>query len=74
MKTGVEMVEALRYELIILGFPIDGSYNLFWYNKYIYNNNITPYCVINNNRSSFLFYRNMYTVSTNTIGFDDQGA
>ena len=36
MKSGVEMVEALQYNLRIFGVPVDGSANMFCDNKAVY--------------------------------------
>ena len=36
------MVEALRYKLQMFGVPIDGSANVFFSNKAVYKNTITP--------------------------------
>ena len=57
MKTGVDMVEALRYKLRIFGVPIYGSANVFCYNKVIYNNTITPESVLKKNHRSISYQR-----------------
>ena len=46
MKVGVEMVESLRYKLLMFGVPIDGSANVLCDNKAVYKNTITPESVL----------------------------
>ena len=41
-KAGVDVVEALRYKIIMFGVPIDGYAKFFCDNEAIYNNTITP--------------------------------
>ena len=59
MKADVDMVEALCYQLQNFGAPIDGSYNIFFDNKAIYNNTITQESFLRNNNHSiaYHFYR-----------------
>ena len=40
VKVGVEMVEALRYELKMFGVPLNGTANVFCENKAVYKNTV----------------------------------
>ena len=49
MKSGVDMVEALRYKLQMFGIPIDGYANVFCDNAAINKNTITSESVLKRN-------------------------
>ena len=66
------MVEALRYKLRIFGVPIYGSSNIFWDNKAVYNNNITPESVLRKKQHSIAYHRCSDSVSYKTIRFSNQ--
>ena len=60
VNTCVDMVEALCYKLIVFEVLINGSANLFWYNKAVYKNIITPDYFPNNNHHYIAYHSFIY--------------
>ena len=67
LKNAVEIVEALRYKLRIIGVPIEVPTNVFCENESVYNNVLTPESVLKKNHHSIAYYRCREAVSALTI-------
>ena len=69
MKAVLDIVDALRFKLRIIGVTIDGSSNLLWNNKSIYRNNTTPDYLLNKKSHYIAYHSFSDSVAYNTIMF-----
>ena len=69
----MEMVESLRYKLLMFGVPIDGSANVFCDNKAVYNNTITPESFLKKKHNYIACHRCREAVAAKTIRVSNQG-
>ena len=60
VNTFVDIVEALCYKLILFVVLINGSDKLFWYNKSVYKNTITPDYFFNNKHHYIAYHSCIY--------------
>ena len=56
LKNGGELVEALRYKLIIFGAPIEGANNIYCDNESIYNNCSIPDSALRKKHNSIAYH------------------
>ena len=66
LKNAVELVEALRYKLLMFGVPIEGPTNLLCDNELIYKNVSTPESVLKKNHHSITYHRCHEAVAAST--------
>ena len=73
MKTGVEMVESLRYKLRMFGVPIDGPASVFCDNEAVYKNTVMPESVLKKKHHSIAYHRCREAVANKTIRVAKEG-
>ena len=73
MKTGVEMIEALRYKLRMFGIPIDGPANVYCDNEAVYKNTVTPESTLKKKHHLIAYHRCREAVAAGTIRVAKQG-
>ena len=73
MKTAVDMVEALRYKLRMLGVPIDGPTSIFCDNEAVYQNTIIPESTLSKKHHSIAYHRCREAVAAQTIQVAKEG-
>jgi hypothetical protein len=73
MKIAVEMNEALRYKLRMLGVPIDGPTNVFCDNEAVYKNTAIPESTLKKKHHSIAYHRCREAVAAGTIRIAKQG-
>jgi hypothetical protein len=57
MRICVEMLEALRYKLRMMGIPIDGAANVFCDNKSVVTNSTIPTSTLKKKHNSIAYHR-----------------
>ena len=57
MKQSVELIEALRYKLRMMGFPMEGPTSLFCDNSVVVTNTTTPESTLKRNHTSISYHR-----------------
>ncbi|KAL7575866.1 hypothetical protein ACA910_003182 [Epithemia clementina (nom. ined.)] len=57
MKTAIEMVEAFRYKLRMMGIPIDGKTNVFCNNKLVFKNAMQPESTLKKKHNAIAYHR-----------------
>ena len=66
MKNAVELIEALKYKLCMLGVPIDGPTNIFCDNKAVTKNCSDPTSMLKKKHHSIAYHRNREAVAAGT--------
>ena len=66
LKNGVELVEALRYKLIMFGAPIEGVTNIYCYNEAVYKNCSIPESTLKKKHHIISYRRNREAVAAVT--------
>ena len=67
LKNGVQLVEALRYKLIMFGTPIEGATNIYCDNEAVYKNCYIPESTLRKKHHSIAYYRNTDAVAAGTF-------
>ena len=73
MRTGLEMIEGLRYKLRMLGVPIDGPANVYCDNEAVYKNTSIPESVLKKKHHSIAYHRCREAVAGGTMRIAKQG-
>jgi hypothetical protein len=69
MRVAVEQVEGLRYKLRMMGIPIDGSANLFCYNRSVFKNCSYPESALKKKHNAIAYHRTREVQASKTIRF-----
>jgi hypothetical protein len=67
MKTAVEHFEALRYELRMMGVPIDGPTSIYCDNQLVFKNASRPESVCNKKHNSIAYHRTREAQAAETV-------
>jgi hypothetical protein len=67
MRIAVEMTEALRYKLRMMGIPIEGSANVFCDNKSVVTNSTIPTSTLKKKHNSIAYHLVREAVAAGTI-------
>ena len=73
MKTAVELVEALRYELRMFGVPIDGTASVFCDIDAVYKNTVLPESTLHKKHHSIAYHRCREAVAAGAIMVTKEG-
>ena len=73
MKKSIEMVEALRYKLIMFGVPIDGPTSIFCDNEEVYQNTVGPESALSKNHHSISHHSCREAVAAKTVQVAKEG-
>ena len=57
MKTAIEMIEAFRYKLRMMGIPLDGETNVFCDNESVFKNSTQPESVLKKKHNAIAYHR-----------------
>ena len=57
MKTAIEMIEAFRYKLQMMGIPLDGETNVFCDNESVFKNSTQPESVLKKKHNAIAYHR-----------------
>ena len=57
MKTAIEMIEAFRYKLRMMGIPLDGETNVFCDNESVFKNSTQPESVLKKKHNAVAYHR-----------------
>jgi hypothetical protein len=68
LKTGTELVEALRYKLQMMGVPLEGTANVFVDNNSVVTNSTVPSSTLTKKHNSICYHFVRKAVAANCIG------
>ena len=67
MRIAVEMIEALRYKLRMMGVPLEGAANVFCDNKSVVTNATIPTSTLQKKHNSIAYHRVREAVAAGTL-------
>ena len=73
MKTGVEIIEGLRYKLRMFGIPIEGPTNIYCDNEAVYKNTVMPESTLKKKHHAIAYHRCREAVAAGTVRVAKQG-
>ena len=73
LKTGIELVEGLRYKLRMFGVPLDGPANVFCNNEAVYKNTAIPESTLRKKHHSIAYHKCRESVAAHIIRVAKQG-
>jgi hypothetical protein len=73
MKTGIELIESLRYKLRMFGIPIEGPTNIFCDNEAVCKNTTRPESTLSKKHHSIAYHRAREAVAAGTARVTKEG-
>jgi hypothetical protein len=73
MKTGIELIESLRYKLRMFGIPIEGPTNIFCDNEAVCKNTTRPESTLSKKHHSISYHRAREAVAAGTARVTKEG-
>jgi hypothetical protein len=73
MKTGIELIESLRYKLRMFGVPIEGPTNVFCDNEAVCKNTTRPESILSKKHQSIAYHRSREAVAVGTVQVSKEG-
>ena len=67
MNTAVEMIEALRYNLMMFGIPVEGTANVYCDNESMTKNITTPESKLKKKHHSVVYHRCQEALAAGTV-------
>jgi len=67
LKTAVELIEAFRYKLRMMGIPVDGSTSVFCDNESVFKNSTRPESVLKKKHNAIAYHRVREAQAADTI-------
>ena len=73
MKTGIELIEGLRYKLRMFGVPIEGPTNIYCDNEAVYKSTVMPESTLKKKHHSIAYHRCREAVAAGTARVAKEG-
>ena len=73
MKNAIELIEALRYKLRMLGVPVDDATNIFCDNAAVTRNCSDPTSTLKKKHHLIAYHRNREAVAAGTVRITKEG-
>ena len=67
MKTAIELIEAFRYKLRMMGIPLDGSTNVFCDNEAVFKNSTHPESTLKKKHNAIAYHRTREAQAAGTV-------
>ncbi len=73
IKQAIDLIEALRYKLRMMGFPMEGPTSLFCENSAVDINTTTPESTLKRKHTSIAYHHCMEAQAANIVKIDKEG-